>query len=74
MVSCVLSEVRREILMEMDDPVFKLRLKFDICCMASEERRVLQIEEDPSLLHHRSMCHKIRTLSNLWFGLRSGGG
>ena len=53
--ACVgLSEVRREIMMETDDMVFKLGLKFDICCMASEERRVPQIEED---LNHKSMCH-----------------
>ena len=26
--------------METDDPVFKLKLRFDICCMALEERRV----------------------------------
>ena len=42
--------------METDDPVFKLRLKFDICCMASEEREVPEIE-DPSLLNDESMCH-----------------
>ena len=54
LVSCVLSGVRREILMETDDLAFKLRLGFDICCMTSEEP---QIEEDLSLLYHRSMCH-----------------
>ena len=57
------SEVRREVLMETDDLVFKLRLRFDICCMASEERRVLQqVEEDPSLLYCRSssMCPHFR--------------
>ena len=52
-----LSEFRREILMETDDLVLKLKLGFDICCVASEERRVPQVEEDPSLLYHRSMCH-----------------
>ena len=57
LVSCVLSEVRREILMETNDLVFKLTLRFDICCLASEESRMLQIEEDPSLLYNRSMCH-----------------
>ena len=51
-----LSEVRREILMETDDPVFKLRLRFDICCMTPEERSVPEIE-DPSLLNDESMCH-----------------
>ena len=55
LVSFVLSEFRRE--MEMDDLVFKLRLKFDICCMASEERGAPQIKEDLSQLYHRSMCH-----------------
>ena len=50
-------EVRREILMETDDLVFKLRLGFDICCMALEEGKVPQIEEDPSMLYHKSMCH-----------------
>jgi len=30
-----------------------LRLRFDICCMTLEERRVPQIEKDPSLLYHR---------------------
>ena len=43
--------------METDDLVFKLRLKFDICCIALEEKRVPQIEEDPSVLYDRSMCH-----------------
>ena len=56
LVLCVLSEVRREVLMETDDLVFKLRLRFDICCMVSEERRVLQDEEDLILLRCRSMC------------------
>ena len=56
LVLCILSEVRREVLMETDDLVFKLRLKFDICCMVSEARRVLQDEEDPILLCCRSMC------------------
>jgi len=46
-------EVRQEILMETDDLLFKLRLGFDICCMTSEERRVPQIEEDPSLIYQR---------------------
>ena len=55
-ILCVLSEVRREILIETDDLVFKLRLRFDICCITSEERRVLQVEEDPTLLFYRSMC------------------
>ena len=55
LVSGVLSEVGREILLETDDLVFKLRLKFDICCMASEERRVQQIEENPNLLDHMCM-------------------
>ena len=54
--ACVgLSEVRREIPMETDDLMFKLRLRFDIYCTASEERRVPQVEENPSLLYHRSM-------------------
>ena len=54
---CVgMSEVRREILMETDDLGFELKLRFDICCMASEERKVPQIE-DPSLLYQRSMYH-----------------
>ena len=53
---CVLSEVRREVLMETDDLVFKLRLRFDICCIASEERRVLQVEEDQSRICYASMC------------------
>ena len=39
--------------------MFKLRLTFDICCMASKERRVPQIEEDLNLLYHRSMCQYI---------------
>jgi hypothetical protein len=43
--------------METDDLALKLTLRFDICCMATEERSVPQIEEDPSLLYHRSMCH-----------------
>ena len=43
--------------METDDLVFKLRLGFDIRCMTSEEKSVPQIEEDQSLLYHRSMCH-----------------
>ena len=51
------SEVRREILMETDNLIFKLRLKFDICCMASKDRKLPQIEEDPSLLYDTSMCH-----------------
>ena len=54
--------------METDDLVFKLRLRFDICCMASEKRRVVQVEEDPSLLYRRSMCLirvKIMALSDL---------
>ena len=42
--------------METDDPMFKLRLRFDICCMASEERGVPEIK-DPSLLYHESMCY-----------------
>ena len=50
-----LSEIRQESLMETDDPVFKLKLRFDICCMALEER-VPEIEV-PSLLCHKSMCH-----------------
>ena len=62
--------------METDDVVFKLRLKFDICCMASEERRVPQTQEDSSLLYHRSMyiyiSHSIGLLSDLWYGIRSG--
>ena len=49
LVSCVLSEVRQEILMEIDSVVFKLRLRFDICCLATEERRLQQIEEDRSM-------------------------
>ena len=59
MVSCVLSEVRREVQMETDDFVFKLSLRFDICCVASEEMRVPEIE-DPSMLCHRSMCHAMK--------------
>ena len=43
--------------MEMDDVAFELRLMFDICCMASKERKVARIEEDRSDLYHRSMCH-----------------
>ena len=43
--------------METDDISFKLRLRFDICCVASEERRVLQIEEDLSAIYHRRMYH-----------------
>ena len=52
-----LSEVRREIPIKADDLVFELRLRFDICCMASEERSVPQIEKDSSLLYYKSMCH-----------------
>ena len=44
-------------MMETDNPVLKLRLKFDICWMASEDKRALQIEEDPSVLYNTSMCH-----------------
>ena len=62
--------------METDDLVFKLRLGFDIYCMALEEGRVPQIEEDTSLLH-KSMCqlypHKIEALSDLQYELRSVG-
>ena len=43
--------------MKTDSLVLKLRLKFDIFCMVSEDRRVLQIEEDPSMLYDISMCH-----------------
>ena len=43
--------------MEMDDLAFKLKFSFDICCMASEERRMPQIEDDLSDLFHGSMCH-----------------
>ena len=52
-----LSGIRREILMETDHLLFKLLLRFDICCVASEEWRVVQIDhdEDPSVLYHRSM-------------------
>jgi hypothetical protein len=57
-VRASLSEVTREMLMETDEQVFGLRLRFDICCMASEERRVPQVEEDPNLLYDRSMYHK----------------
>ena len=57
LVSCVLSEARQEILMETDDLAFKLRLRFDICCMAAEERSMSQNEEDLSVLYHRGMCH-----------------
>jgi hypothetical protein len=56
-VSCVLSGARREILMEMDELSFKLRMGFDICSFASEEGRMLQVEEDPSVIYHRCMCH-----------------
>ena len=52
-----LSEVRREIPIKTDDLAFKLRLGFDICCMALEERGVPQTEKDPSLLYHKSICH-----------------
>ena len=56
--ACVgLSEIRQEILMETDDLVFKLRLRFEIWRMASEDKRVPQIEEDLSLLNQRSMCY-----------------
>ena len=57
LVLCVLSVLGQEILMlmETDDLAFKLRLKFDICCMTTEES-VAQTEEDPSLLYQRSMC------------------
>ena len=48
--SCVLSEARREILIETNELVFKLRLRFGICCMASEGGIVPQINEDASVL------------------------
>ena len=51
-----LSGVRREILMETDDRVCKLRLGVDICRMTSEERWMPEIE-DLSVLYHESMCH-----------------
>ena len=35
--------------------MFKLRLRFDICCMTSEER-VPKIEVDSILLYQRCMC------------------
>ena len=55
---CVgLSEVRREILIKTDNLASKLRLRFDICCIESEERSVPQMEKDPNLLYHKSMCH-----------------
>ena len=57
LILCALTGDRREILMEMDDLAFKLRLRFDICCMALEESGVPQIEEDPSVFYYRSMCH-----------------
>ena len=44
-------------LMEADNPVFKLRLMFDICSIALEERRVPQIDADPNVLKHKSMYH-----------------
>jgi hypothetical protein len=37
--------------------MFKLKLRFDICCFTSEAREALQIEENPSLLYDRSMPH-----------------
>ena len=43
--------------METENLVFKLRLGFDICCMAPEETKVPQAQEDPSLLYLKSMCH-----------------
>jgi len=41
-------KVSQEILMETNNLVLRLTLKFDIYCMVSEDRRVLQIEEDQS--------------------------
>jgi hypothetical protein len=43
--------------METGDIAFKLRMRFDICCIASEEGRVPQVEEDPSVLYRKCMCH-----------------
>ena len=40
LVLCVLLGVGREILMETNELVFKLSLRFDICRMTSEEMRV----------------------------------
>ena len=40
--------------METDNFMDELTLRFDICCMASEE---IKIEEDLSLLSHVSMYH-----------------
>ena len=55
--ACVgLSEVRRELLMETVVSAYKFRLRFNICCVVSEERRIPQIE-DSSPLHRKSMCH-----------------
>ena len=50
----VLSGIRREVLIETDDLVFKLNLSFDICRMSSE---VPQIDEDANVLNHMSTCH-----------------
>ena len=61
--------------METDDIAFELRLRFKVYCMASKEKKVGQIEEDPSDLYHRSMyLHEIGALSDQWFGLRSSAG
>ena len=56
-IGIVLSGVGREIQMETDDLAFKLRMRFDVSCMASEESRVPQIKKDLIVLYHRSMCH-----------------
>ena len=69
LILCALTGDRREILMETDDLAFKLRLRFDICCMALEERGVPQIEEDLSVLYYRSMCH---IFARSWHYLISG--
>ena len=47
--------------METDDLVFELRLRFGICCMASEGGTVPQIDEDASVLYHSmyNYLHKI---------------
>ena len=59
LVSCILSGLRQEILMEMDDFAFKLRLRFDIRSMApaEEERSMPQMKEEVLSVPYRSMCH-----------------
>jgi hypothetical protein len=50
--------------MDTEDLAFKFRLRFNICCMASEARRLPQVDEDASVLYHRSMCHIIVKLED----------